>query len=863
MKKQYSIQLLIVSSSLVLTGCLGNNNSKPQGGDTRGLSHFDYDVEYYDNNDFNNFVNSGNSTIKGQIEGVGIGDPYILRYNGTYYLYAASSHTAGGMAGVLGWKSDDLINWERCQGTGLDKGYVSSKLDSVTTGAYGPEVHYEDGHFYMYESKFTSAAKGPEGHHILMSDSPEGPFKEVSSGKIDSYVDGTVVKDAYENNFFLSTGEGGIFTGSMPSMTKVVDTKNIIGNTNLAGNISESPSVFEYMGKYYLTYSGLHEGVGSHQVCYSISDGWGNDDTPEGISSSFVNGANQPLLVNADADEGFIGLGSASTVLGPDLDSYYMAYQNINRRKGLDRSFNLDRLLISGNLLTTHHNRFNSIKPSLPIFSTKTEQGLTKEGALLLSSTASHDTFSAEFNLKNAKDSKLIFSYNDASNYSYISLDFDLNTIDVYQIKEGKQTLIKSVSIFGNYSYSNLHTVRISYRDGKFDLHFDESLKINAMDIDLKGGKIGYLKGENTEICYTAYSNVARGLSNELEIKQALSDIPASLYMRENQIEGMQSYSLSSNSGVFTIEGDKEYQGVSALKLGSAYDYARYLTNFNEEGRYSIEIVVSKKDQGKEIAIEVQGSDDVKLKIPTIYNSTENNFMKVSLGDFEIKSGLNQVKIQNLSNDGLELVSFKFVKKAAKNYYVSSPLVDETTSGLYFAKDNTWNFANSAIHSNNSERNYAVAMEKHIHDFDMSVDINLPTPSLYSLSNQAGVVFHVKNYAEYSDDSDRDFSAEEEATKELAFQGYYVAFTTMDVTLYRVNYFGNKTVQLEKKSLSVEANKYHNVIVTGRNNRFDVKLDGKTVITYFDDLAFTSGACGIYASSGEISYQKLKVRSLD
>ena len=47
--------------------------------------------------------------IANQWEDYGIGDPFIYRFDGIYYLVCS---TKAGNYGVKGWKSTDLLNWE-------------------------------------------------------------------------------------------------------------------------------------------------------------------------------------------------------------------------------------------------------------------------------------------------------------------------------------------------------------------------------------------------------------------------------------------------------------------------------------------------------------------------------------------------------------------------------------------------------------------------------------------------------------------------------------------------------------------------------------------------------------------------------
>ena len=54
--------------------------------------------------------------------GYGFGDPFVMRYNGVYYLYVS---TKDGSVGIKCWSSTDLVNWK-------SEGFCTS--DKITTG---------------------------------------------------------------------------------------------------------------------------------------------------------------------------------------------------------------------------------------------------------------------------------------------------------------------------------------------------------------------------------------------------------------------------------------------------------------------------------------------------------------------------------------------------------------------------------------------------------------------------------------------------------------------------------------------------------------------------------------------------------
>ena len=90
-------------------------------------------------------------------------DPFVLLYEGKYYLYATTSEDKGYIISV----SDDLANWQEC-------GFCLEKKDVLgEKGFWAPEVMYHNGLFYM--------AYTADWHiGIAVSSSPLGPFKQIN-----------------------------------------------------------------------------------------------------------------------------------------------------------------------------------------------------------------------------------------------------------------------------------------------------------------------------------------------------------------------------------------------------------------------------------------------------------------------------------------------------------------------------------------------------------------------------------------------------------------------------------------------------------------------------------------------------------
>lgn len=102
---------------------------------------------------------------------VNIRDPFVLTYDGKYYLYGTRSATCWGMAdGFDCYVSDDLENWEgpieifhRPEGFFADRAY------------WAPECVHWNGAFYLVTT--FGAADRKKGIYVLKAASPTGPFQ--------------------------------------------------------------------------------------------------------------------------------------------------------------------------------------------------------------------------------------------------------------------------------------------------------------------------------------------------------------------------------------------------------------------------------------------------------------------------------------------------------------------------------------------------------------------------------------------------------------------------------------------------------------------------------------------------------------
>lgn len=133
-----------------------------------------------------------------QLDEINIRDPFILPFEGKYYMYGSRVGTPypgaswGDQTGFDVYISDDLKTWS------VPKPVFEITKDFwATMHAWAPEVHLYQGKFYMLAS---FKAEGVcRGTHILVSDKPDGTFVPVSDKPITpadwECLDGTLYID--------------------------------------------------------------------------------------------------------------------------------------------------------------------------------------------------------------------------------------------------------------------------------------------------------------------------------------------------------------------------------------------------------------------------------------------------------------------------------------------------------------------------------------------------------------------------------------------------------------------------------------------------------------------------------------------
>ena len=859
MKKKL-FALIVTAALLTQTGMLTacNNDSgksseetpastKPYDGETFTMPNFEY--ETYNNMDFSDYNVDGtimDSLIGEQWTKYGVGDPYVFRFDGTYYMYCS---TKNNMDGVRAWKSSDLIHWNKCNPDGLTvegeqvlpSGYVS--MDPTINGAYAPEVYYFNGTFYMY-----SSPKG-KGHYVYTSASPEGPFVRATDN-FGMSIDGSVFIDDDESMYFLSANGGGIAIRTMKDMKSFDVTSPdyrsvVLPNTDIGG-WTEGPMLIKRDGIYYMTYTGSNVLSEGYRVSYSTEF----DGKPLATRSAFTKGVDLPMLLEVNEEENFKGLGHSSTVLGPDLDSYYIVYHTLKVPAGPYRSMAIDRLVFNGTQMSVQSNANGSIAATMPEYQADYGAMLTAQNGKLLTPVSTGKRFSAEFNFF-GDDVKTIVSYNGENDYAFVRTSYSEHKIEL--VKRGAtDTVVATGTLKNDFDPEVLHTVRVAYREGRADVYFDNMRKIADAAITLDGGKIGYENVTAGNVSTTTFSSAARGSSDATELKTTGVSIGSSNYIPAGEYENFTSYKFSAGTELVATEiapeylDDLGYNGTYSLKFGAKGDFARYLAYTKKAGRYGLKLTYEAKYAGKKIGVQFGNGKVDSIVLPRIETSEEGCVVSTFVDEADLTAGPQIITIYG-EDTGVAFISFSLEEKSYGPFTFSNSLETVMSEGAIYTT------MYRQVDGGHATREGSIMLcyigDRTLSDFEVEIDMKFIKENAY----KAGLLIRGQNFATAASDGIN------------SIQGYFVALDTRLVTLSKFNYgdtFTNVCAEPHGVARTELTEHLFHIKVRAKGNTVTVFVDGKEILSYTDAHAFLTGHIGLYDDGAEVIYKNISIKGI-
>lgn len=799
----------------------------------------DLSAEYYDNYQFNAYYNPEGAAEHLPDQGLyGSGNAYILRYNGMYYMYMGSSNM--GTDSLPCWRSEDLMHWSPVDNGSNTPGTIAE--DPRLYYTFPPCVKQYNGTFYMY--LYIKNDVIPQGNYILKANSPIGPFDFVTDSNGDPVcytiedtslnIDCDIFIDDDETVYFMSGHVDENFIGIraflMPTMDSVAYDDNSwinIANTNIGG-WTEGNGIFKRDGNYYLMYTGsdiLKPGYLTH-YSVALGDAWKNAFGTENRlnAAGFVHGLDWPM--GCETQDTFYSLGHATAILGPDMDGLYYHYFSVNG-VGPNCSFAMDRLIFNGTGMDTAQTQYHSVAPQRPAlysYNPLSDNHFVGQAGQLLSINASAAAFTAEFNFVGSQV-KCVVSYVDQSNYAYVTADLAAKEIALYTVTNGKQTKAATGNIVRDYDAANLlQTIRVAYRDGKVDVYFDDLLKIENASVTLPAGKIGYLYEGDFEACYTACSNVAKGLSDAVEPKQSYINIGAQSYLPSGIYDGHGSV-FSGSSGFGTV-AQGQYAGLGQMTLCTYGDQASYLVDFAQSGNFALQMTFNRDYAGKKIGIRVDGGQMHILQMPNIIPTDGSAIVKAQVCLLNIQQGIREITFYGL-NEEVAFHSFTFVKIETDSYSFSSPqevtLAGDQRAIVWLGSDDL--------------QSYTVECDFMLHGESTAT---------------AGFVLHGARYS--------DSKWVEESYWNM--QGYYIALNPNFARMEKLNY-GYSNCNLYTESFEFSPETWYHITITVRGNTVTAKFLspwGETFeIQYCDSILLEGGQFGFYTTGQAASIKNLTI----
>lgn len=770
-----------------------------------------------------------NPRILPERAGDGAADPFILRYNGWYYLYTTGE--------VNIWKSKDLVDWI----------YVGTANEvKPLSAAFAPEVYYWNGKFYMYTSP------AGNGHYVLEADKPEGPFNYVTDN-FGLAIDGSVFIEDDGSWYFTRAHSTGIMGHEMISPTEVNPNGT---NLNLyMGHWTEGPMIIKRDGRYYMTYTGNHFQSKGYRVNYAVAE--------KGPFGPYHKPNNNPILINDMPISR--NLGHSSFVYGPDLDSMYIAYHSYtgslkNRVLNIDRlSFNGSRMYVNGPTW------FDMPVPDMPDFalwpeddpSAKLEKMEADGWKMLLSTVETNNRFTAEWNFSGASgDVGVVFCRNEAGDYIRLLWLENKNNVLVEKYSKGKFESLGTFELPQGFDRSVLHTVKVQYSPQLLDVYFDGMHKLSYKDPGLDGGKIGYIyNGPQLEIGFIGFSHVYKGSGDHYAVKA----IPGKFDAIHHLLEEGKGFGGKVSTG--DLAGD-----VKTLKLEGKGAWVSYSVSVEKDASYCIAICVNSTTDKAKLEILEDGKSLGVYSLKT--EDTENvAFYTMPLACVSLQSGLHQLSIRLVEGNSIEILSLELFEINSKGLPLKLDLT-KWDSAIYTYGNGSFDFGENGMFDSKAASDLKMTVGSRTWtDYIIDVDVIAGRFAM----GRSGVIFRTVNESYHPHQNHN------------AMQGYFAGIDGDGIFLKKVNYENTKDIVkvpydfIEGKSYQLRIEAIGNSIKvyvselrdaaaavgtqTGEASRTSDNL-GEPIITYFDPEPFLYGRVGIWSFKDGSYYKNLEINPL-
>lgn len=758
-----------------------------------------------------------------------VGDPQVMKFRGTYYLYCSS-----GTKSILCWTSRDLINWS-------DAIVVCD--DPVVVDGYAPEVKYWNGTFYMVTSP------NGEGHYVLTSDSPTGPFK-VMTGNLGQYIDGSIFIDDDGQWYFYHAEGSGIKGNRMPTHLSFGTDTDL--NACMDGHWTEGPGVFKRNGKYYLIYTGNHVLTNGYRIDYAVST--------QGPISRYTPQAEQnPILISADGVDNHFGLGHGSAFIGPDLDSYYFCYHNMTRPSGrtqrqldLDRiAWNGDKMMMLGN--TTWMQDAPIIAPN-DYFDRATlgsawdtshggswaiagsdhlaQTSATGDAMAVCSALANNsDRFTAEYTLRLGTGSEsgrlgAVFAFESEGNYCEALLNVADKTLELYSCRDNVRKLTDSTPLVGDFDPYAWHSIRLEKNGTRLKAFVDGLLRITTTTAAGSGSN-GYVShGCRADFSYIAVSPYVDG-SGILDVNLPVPGIiPSSLCKEQGGGVSRESLALSYGSCE-----------VMALSEGG---WLQYDVNVRIKLPYNMGLRYKSSAAAR---VRLLAGDNV-VKDDIVLPSTEGKWMVAPVNNIQLPSGRTTLRVEVVEGD-VTLYEM-LIKRGTATPKTYEDNFDNGISKIWKHTEGVWTAYNGQMRSPLFGKNVCgTTTDLGMTDYSVECDVTCTNDV------NAGLIFRTNNPSIGGANDDTKLGSDFQ-------QGYFLGISPSSIVLGKQNY-GWQTLVTKTRTFYTNQTYHLKAVVEGATIKCYVDNQASPVITYTDPLPFISGRTGVRTHSCVALFDNFKV----
>lgn len=843
--------LCLVTGAAATFGC-GEKPMPPYDPATRtptDANEIAYTIDADDYGYYNNYV----EFYDGDGDVYDIGDPFVFRFDGKYYLYTSLNGDKKKTGKIPCWSSENLVDWQ-WEGWAYDP--KSSSESSETYIAFAPEVVYYKGWFYMCESR-----RG-QGHYFFRSDKPQGPYTKISEnlgmgidGSFHLAADGKLyflsAENVYANrvcwfeiDFIEENGEPKVVVD--PTAYHIIDDAYESGWT-------EGPGVFARNGYEYLTYAANHVDAPQYRVAYSYAKNAIVFGDAENLNSPWDNvtlvstGIDNPAVPGYASKTGntavtdYRGLGHSSNVVGPNLDSIYTAYHNAGRinyrnendNTGGTRKFNVTQYFTNeGYLLTNGLGNYTRTKPEMPDY-TALASALS-DGK---STESTGNVFTAEISFRLTDGAAEVVAGGSTVAISGANLT----------VKKGSESLAHG-TVPTSTNPDAIHTLKVINGASKAEIYFDNVLAAKT-SVSLGAGKIGYGAGaRGTSLMFT---NDAFGTSDFDAVKDLTGSFPAFAYLKgENRGFSLSKGKLNANGvrqgekeTTKSVAGAKIANSLSTEKTGnvpvtatvlSRGDWVKYLVNAPAADTYALNALIGKESAGCTFEIIVDNETISKFVVPVAAAFGDSDYVNLSIGSFDCGAGLHTLKIR-VYDGTLAVANFSTVKGGKGANVTNTLKKDEASSSPFVRKmgKNSSYTANGLILNPTDDKTLFLTGEKGAANFEMSVNVSVVQ------SGRGGIMFRMN-----------DFGYATAKAQQLNWHGYYLDINENAVTLTKDGHTKSEKLFFGRPAASLKGGAVVKVTVRAENGNITISMNDNVLVSQFDPEAYLSGYIGLYSEKG-------------